>query len=518
MPLNFSTLITFPQLKLKVISMMDIKVQHEDPKATTSTTVVPDSSTLITIHQRLSDVENEVNTLRNVDHNAAIRASVKSEVSIIVKEYLETSMDDVLHKALQIHTTELVKEHSVSVDVTDVLQQQPKPQKSVADIRKIKVEQAGKQQEPNYTILSSDDKDAMDKGIADKLKKRKPDDTDRDEGPPAGPDQGLKRKKTSKETEPSKKAKLTGTSKDTTKEDTSNTDEPPVVKADLKDWFKKPKRPSTPDPEWNEVPAYKLLKGTFGSFIELEYNMEECYKAPMDQLDWNNPEGTSHWGPKRQRFYGYASKRVSKHDVYSTKRILTVTNVKVNVWYGYGNLEEFEVRRSDQQLYKFMEGYFLRLRLNDIEDMLLLVVRNRLFNLKGEDIVNLAAALCQTSQNRMDLPRDIPLVIIGVQWEVQCDEVLKLKNFKKDEITSFQEQEKYEHVGSKVISTQDGKRSQDYDSRLCSADDLKEAQNHMQVKLKGTSSSLKSKDHYAYHKSKDKDSRPRAKTKDLRRM
>ncbi|GJS20400.1 hypothetical protein Tco_0449032 [Tanacetum coccineum] len=69
-----------------------------------------------------------------------------------------------------------------------------------------------------------------------------------------------------------------------------------------------------------------------------------------------------------------------------------------------------------------------------------------------------------------------------------------------------------------VTSTQDGKRSQDDDKRLYLADDLKEAQNHMQVKLKGTSSSLKSKDRYAYHKLKDKDSRPRAKTKDIHRM
>ncbi|GKA88892.1 hypothetical protein Tco_0810704 [Tanacetum coccineum] len=98
------------------------------------------------------------------------------------------------------------------------------------------------------------------------------------------------------------------------------------------------------------------------------------------------------------------------------------------------------------------------------------------------------------------------------------DEVLKLKNFKKDERTSFQGQEKYEHVGPKVTSTQDGKRSQDDDSRLYLADDLKEAQVHMQVNLKGTSSGLKSKDHYAYHKLKDKDSRPRAKTKDIHRM
>nr|GEU64660.1 hypothetical protein [Tanacetum cinerariifolium] len=34
-----------------------------------------------------------------------------------------------------------------------------------------------------------DDEDAMDKGVAYKLKKRKPDDADRDEDPPAGPDQ-----------------------------------------------------------------------------------------------------------------------------------------------------------------------------------------------------------------------------------------------------------------------------------------------------------------------------------------
>ncbi|GKD63132.1 hypothetical protein Tco_1305240 [Tanacetum coccineum] len=40
-----------------------------------------------------------------------------------------------------------------------------------------------------------------------------------------------------------------------------------------------------------------------------------------------------------------------------------------------------------------MEGDFPRLHLNDIEDMLLLVVQNKLFNLDGKVIVHLAAAL-----------------------------------------------------------------------------------------------------------------------------
>ncbi|GKF92680.1 hypothetical protein Tco_0279399 [Tanacetum coccineum] len=40
-----------------------------------------------------------------------------------------------------------------------------------------------------------------------------------------------------------------------------------------------------------------------------------------------------------------------------------------------------------------MEGDFPRLHLNDIEDMLLLIVQNKLFNFKSDIIVNLSAAL-----------------------------------------------------------------------------------------------------------------------------
>nr|GFB53167.1 hypothetical protein [Tanacetum cinerariifolium] len=90
-------------------------------------------------------------------------------------------------------------------------------------------------------------------------------------------DQGLKRRKTSKDVKESKKVKSTDTSKGTTKsqlkstskstqadnivfeagdtqvpynqgEDMGKTDETHSLKAD---WFKKPKRPPTPNPEWN---------------------------------------------------------------------------------------------------------------------------------------------------------------------------------------------------------------------------------------------------------------------------
>ncbi|GKC71223.1 hypothetical protein Tco_1117106, partial [Tanacetum coccineum] len=91
--------------------------------------------------------------------------------------------------------------------------------------------------------------------------------------------------------------------------------------------------------------------------------------------------GISHWGPKCQRFYGYASNLTSSKDVYSRRRIIAVTRLKIEKKYDYGHLEEIEVRRDDQQLYTFKEGDFLRLRLQDIEDMLLLLVQQKLTNL-----------------------------------------------------------------------------------------------------------------------------------------
>ncbi|GKE83857.1 hypothetical protein Tco_1557599, partial [Tanacetum coccineum] len=57
--------------------------------------------------------------------------------------------------------------------------------------------------------------------------------------------------------------------------------------------------------------------------------------------------GTSHWGPKRQSFYGYASNLTSSKDVYSRRRIIAVTRLKIMKMYDYGHLEEIEVRRDD---------------------------------------------------------------------------------------------------------------------------------------------------------------------------
>ncbi|GKA65931.1 hypothetical protein Tco_0765638 [Tanacetum coccineum] len=48
--------------------------------------------------------------------------------------------------------------------------------------------------------------------------------------------------------------------------------------------------------------------------------------------------GTYHWGPKRQRFYGYATNMENSKDVYSKHRIITVISLKIMMFYGYRKL------------------------------------------------------------------------------------------------------------------------------------------------------------------------------------
>ncbi|GJY16201.1 pectinesterase 2 [Tanacetum coccineum] len=41
-------------------------------------------------------------------------------------------------------------------------------------------------------------------------------------------------------------------------------------------------------------PTYDLMQGTCKSVVELEYHLEEVFKATNDQLDWHNPKGRSY--------------------------------------------------------------------------------------------------------------------------------------------------------------------------------------------------------------------------------
>nr|GEV02825.1 reverse transcriptase domain-containing protein [Tanacetum cinerariifolium] len=95
--------------------------------------------------------------------------------------------------------------------------------------------------------------------------------------------------------------------------------------------------------------------------------------------------GISHWGRKHQQFYGFSDNRESARDVYSKRRIITVIELQIIEWHIYKHLDWITVRRDDDKLNKFKEGVFKRLRIQDIEDMLLLLVQGKLTNLTVDE-------------------------------------------------------------------------------------------------------------------------------------
>nr|GEZ17843.1 hypothetical protein [Tanacetum cinerariifolium] len=145
-------------------------------------------------------------------------------------------------------------------------------------------------------------------------------------------------------------------------------------------------------PELLAGPTFELMRGSCNSLTELEYHLEEVYKATTDQLDWVNPKGQQYPhnllqplplipDNRGRRFYGYAVNRESALDVYSKRRIIAVTELKIVELHNYKLLDWISVRRDDDQIYKFKEGDFKRLCLQDIDDMVLLLIQGKLSNL-----------------------------------------------------------------------------------------------------------------------------------------
>nr|GEX43476.1 retrovirus-related Pol polyprotein from transposon TNT 1-94 [Tanacetum cinerariifolium] len=107
------------------------------------------------------------------------------------------------------------------------------------------------------------------------------------------------------------------------------------------------------------------------------------------------------------QFYGFVVNRESGRDVYSKRRIIAVMDLKIVEWHSYKHLDWILVRHDDDKLYKCKEGDFKRLRLQDIEDMLLLLVQGKLSNLTVEERFAFNKRLNLTKPNtyRSDLKR-----------------------------------------------------------------------------------------------------------------
>nr|GEZ00425.1 hypothetical protein [Tanacetum cinerariifolium] len=209
------------------------------------------------------------------------------------------------------------------------------------------------------------------------LKRRRKDDDDQ-EGPSAGSDRGSKRRR---------EEELVQT--------TCQMDEP----------LHPPRKPPTPDHDWNKtLPAVQGSAQTwiselvnpegqqyphnlmqplplipdnrgrrvipFAHFInnDLEYLWGDLVPHTMwiqEPINYDKHAlwGVSHWGRKRQQFYGFAVNQEFALDVYSKRRIIAVTDLKIVEWHNYKHLDWILVCRDDDKIYKFKEGDFKRLRL-----------------------------------------------------------------------------------------------------------------------------------------------------------
>nr|GEW26836.1 reverse transcriptase domain, reverse transcriptase zinc-binding domain protein [Tanacetum cinerariifolium] len=255
--------------------------------------------------------------------------------------------------------------------------------------------------------------------------KRRRDDEDKDEEPSVGSDQDPKEDEqtTSESTPAEEPLKTTQDLEEPSHQEfeTCAVDDQPISEASQHpEWFQKQTKPPTPDCAWNKtLPATHesiqpwisdlakqadsrtsfnelmdtpLMKVSCKSLVELEFSLEEVYKATTDQLDWNNPEGQQYQhdllkplplipNPRGCRIIpfdyfinnglrgGASSRKESARDVYSKRRIIAVTELQIVEWHNYKHLDWINVRRDDDKLYKFKEGYLKKLRVQDIEDM-----------------------------------------------------------------------------------------------------------------------------------------------------
>nr|GEV46398.1 integrase, catalytic region, zinc finger, CCHC-type, peptidase aspartic, catalytic [Tanacetum cinerariifolium] len=147
------------------------------------------------------------------------------------------------------------------------------------------------------------------------------------------------------------------------------------------------------------IPTYDIIKCTCKSVVELEYHLEEFINNDLEYLKGEissrrytisiTKTKAADYGQVKwiedKKFYGYASNMETSKDIYSRHMIIAVTSLKIMKYFGYNHLKEIIVRRQDDQLYKFREGNFKRLRRQDIEDILLLLIQNNLTNLNLEE-------------------------------------------------------------------------------------------------------------------------------------
>ncbi|GJS52236.1 hypothetical protein Tco_0625598 [Tanacetum coccineum] len=362
-------------------SLMDTTIHHEELTSQTSSlftilvTVVPEITSATTKAIQSHNVECREEALADKKEYIDL---VDTSVRTIIREEVKTQLFKILPQAVSEFATPVIE-------------------KTIEENKTYQIANYKKELYDALVQSYNTNKDLFDTYGEVFSLKRSQDERDKDQDPSARSDRGTKRRNSNKEAESSTL---------NIKFDTGHTEEQPDDEAATKvDWFKKPKRPPTPDRDWNKrkqinfrPPQTWISKVAHPeepptSFDQLNDTPFDFYAFVMNQLNISNLTQEILWGLKHQLFYGFATNKTSSKDVYSRKRIITITRVKIMKWYDYGHLNEIEVCRDDQELYTFKEGDFPRLHLQYIKVMLLLLVQQNLTNLTLDERYDLNVAL-----------------------------------------------------------------------------------------------------------------------------
>ncbi|GJY66489.1 hypothetical protein Tco_0468727 [Tanacetum coccineum] len=132
------------------------------------------------------------------------------------------------------------------------------------------------------------------------------------------------------------------------------------------------------DVQTKEVPGKK------NPIVKKIFKKEKITKEDVEGLAFELLKGTSKNSKTGLK---------SRHEVYSKLNIRSVQSIKVNKQYGYAYLEEIVVTRTDDKEYKFAEADFPNLNQNDIEDLYILKIQNKIRNIKGVEEYDLINAI-----------------------------------------------------------------------------------------------------------------------------
>ncbi|GKC01869.1 hypothetical protein Tco_0993479 [Tanacetum coccineum] len=219
-----------------------------------------------------------------------------------------------------------------------------------------------------------ENENAMDKGVADTVKnhKRQHDDGENDdEDPSARPNQGKSATTPEPIEEPIAYVVMADLETTANEDVVNDVDRSPGHLTVVVEYFFNNDLEflKSSDPEKKYTTSITNTKATRYEIVGIEDMVPTLWSPIKYGYNKDVEKGIKHWGDRPQLC------------------------VSVKKLHGYGHLEEIVVKRADRQLYKFKEGDFVDLHLNDIEDMLLLAVQHKLFHLNDSDIVDFIVAL-----------------------------------------------------------------------------------------------------------------------------